>query len=943
MATRQHSRFVHFVLPWMVATGALVLFLLTRHPWMSVASLPAVAKVAGWDWLPGQLGPAVWLLTAPIRLLAPAAQPAALNLLAAVCGTLALGLLAKCVVLLPHDRTREQRQREKSDFAFLSLPLAWVPPVVAALFAGLQITWWEHATAFTGEMVSLLLFAFCVFAILRFRVAAAEAADRWLLAVAFIAPFAAVGNWGMTGFLPLFLVAMIWVKGIRFFDGRFLTRAMLCAAAGLAFILFNPVVQKLGGNPASLFQLLRIELGLQKSIIAGFPKYLLLMFGLTSVLPLLVMGVRWASSFGDLSAAGSAVTNVMFRVIHAAFLVACVGVTFDPPFSPRVLGFGLPYLPLYFLGALSIGYFSGYLLLVLGEPSQSRTVRVSAGGEAAGRAAAWVLALVLVAGGIALGARNLPKLRAQNSPALRELAGRLADSLPAGGIAALSDDPGLLMLAAAATESRPAAVRPVFLDTRYLPLHAYQQHLARRHAGRWPELILEQLPDPLPDIALVQQVALLSASNRIFYLHPSFGYYFEAFHATPTGTVFELTLRHTNRPAPPLAPAVAAAQASWLQAREDAVRPEGAERMRVLRAPDAAYLVGIYGRALNTWGVLLQRTGNSAEAGRFFGAAARLDTNNFIAEANRVFNAGLQASTGTNPPVRLLGAGSLPLVFRDLRSFFLYSGPPDEPDHLFTFGAVMGDGGLVRQSAEAFARAAELRPDSLPVALALAGTQLRVGDPAVALRGVEEIRARFAATLSADQQDALSDIEALARLNLGDVRSAERTLRQVAAARPGDLAPLQTLVRVYVQASEFTNALAVLDQIIAGQPADMRPVVTRSAVQISMQDFAGAVLTLDPLLARQTNNIPALVNRALALSALKRNDDAARDYRALSELAPGLHDVWFHLGELDFQRREFAAARRNFERFLDKVPPGSDQARQARERLVEISKARAGG
>lgn len=942
MATRQHSRFVHFVLPWLIAAGAFVLFLLTRHPWMSAASLPVVAKVTGWDWLPGQLGPAAWLVTAPVRLLPAAAQPAVLNVLAALCGALSLGLLAKAVALLPHDRTREQRQREKSDFTFLSTPLAWVPPVAAALFAGLQVTWWEHATAFTGEMVNLLIFAFCVFAILRFRVATDETADRWLLAVAFLAPFAAVGNWGMTGFLPLFLVAAIWVKGIPFFEGRFLTRAMLCAAAGFAFVLFNPLLQKLHGNPAPLLQLVRIDLGLQKAVFAGFPKYLLLIFGLTSLLPVLLMGIRWPSTFGDLSAAGASATNLLFKLIHAAFLAACVAVAFDPPFSPRELGFGLPYLPLYFLGALSIGYFSGYLLLVLGEPSQSRTVRVSPSEQAMGRAAAWLLALGLVGGGIALGVRNLPALRAQNSTALRELGEHLAASLPAADIAVLSDDPGLLHLASAAVSGRPEAARAAFLDTRYLPYHAYQNHLARRHAGRWPEFDLARLSEPVPDIALVQQVAALSVSNRLFYLHPSFGYYFEAFHVAPTGAVFELVLRHTNQPPPSLAAAVAGSAPRWREIREAVAGPAGLAPMRERRAPDAPFLAGAYGRALNAWGVAVQRAGDPAEAGRFFAAAARLDTNNLVAAANLAFNARLQSPAGTNPPITLLAAAQLPVRFRDLRTYFLYGGPADEPNHLFTFAAIMGDGGLNLQALEAFERLAALRPDSAQAAVALAAARVRAGRFDEALGQIQQLRQRRDVPLAPAQQDDLTSIEALARLGLGDVRSAEAALRAAAAARPDDLAPLHTLVRVYIQAGEFANALAALDQIIARQPDDPRPVVTRGAVQIAMQDHAGALLTLDPLLARQTNNVPALVNRALALSALKRHDDAARDYRALIALAPHLHDAWFHLGELDFQRGNFAAARRNYARFLDAAPPGSDLARQARDRLAEMAGRRGG-
>ena len=235
------------------------------------------------------------------------------------------------------------------------------------------------------------------------------------------------------------------------------------------------------------------------------------------------------------------------------------------------------------------------------------------------------------------------------------------------------------------------------------------------------------------------------------------------------------------------------------------------------------------------------------------------------------------------------------------------------------------------------------RPDSLPAALALAAARVRAGGHDAALELVGQIRSRWADRLGPGDQDELSKLEALARLGLGDVRSAERTLLAAAAARPDDPAPLHTLVRVYVQAGEFTNALATLDRLIARQPEDPRPAVTRSAVQVAMQDYAGAVLTLNPVLERQTNNVPALFNRALALSALKRNDDAARDYRVLIALAPSLHDVWFHLGELDFQRRDFPAARRSYLRFLDEAPPGSDLARQARERLAEMAGQRGGG
>ena len=62
-----------------------------------------------------------------------------------------------------------------------------------------------------------------------------------------------------------------------------------------------------------------------------------------------------------------ALTSFMFHLIHAVFLVVCLWVAFDPPFSPRHLGLGLPFLTFYYLGALSVGYYCGYFLLVFGR------------------------------------------------------------------------------------------------------------------------------------------------------------------------------------------------------------------------------------------------------------------------------------------------------------------------------------------------------------------------------------------------------------------------------------------------------------------------------------------------------------------------------------------------------------------------------------------------
>ena len=82
---------------------------------------------------------------------------------------------------------------------------------------------------------------------------------------------------------------------------------------------------------------------------------------LSSLAPVLMLSIRWHSTFGDTSQMGRALASLMFHFVHAVFLILCIWVAFDPPFSPREKGFGLT---LYYLSALGVGYYSGYFLLV---------------------------------------------------------------------------------------------------------------------------------------------------------------------------------------------------------------------------------------------------------------------------------------------------------------------------------------------------------------------------------------------------------------------------------------------------------------------------------------------------------------------------------------------------------------------------------------------------
>src|SRR5690348_17605699 len=139
------KRFVAVVLPWLTGGGALLVFLLSLNHWVSFSSLLPVARTSGWIWQPSFTDPLYWLITYPLHWLPPSLVPLTLNLFSALCGALTLALLARSVTLLPHDRTKEERIREPSAFSVLSTPTAWLPPVLAVVVCGLQLSFWENA------------------------------------------------------------------------------------------------------------------------------------------------------------------------------------------------------------------------------------------------------------------------------------------------------------------------------------------------------------------------------------------------------------------------------------------------------------------------------------------------------------------------------------------------------------------------------------------------------------------------------------------------------------------------------------------------------------------------------------------------------------------------------------------------------------------------------
>ena len=270
---------------------------------------------------------------------------------------------------------------------------------------------------------------------------------------------ATTNNPALIALFPLFVLALVWIRRRDFFQVRFIVRLLACGVAGLSFYLILPLFSQFtDASTISFWNALHTQLLEQRNALLGIPRYVVLFGALFSILPLIFIGIRWPSTFGDTSAAGVALTNFLFRVVHALFLVGCIWVVLDAPFSPRVIVdelqnrqsadvvISLPFLGFHYITSLCIGYFFGYFLLLSGKPSERARRRSSTADiwlAQLMRLVVWTLALALPA---TLIYRNWPSIRLSDGRLLRNLAAHTLRGISDQNAVAMADDLLLLHL-----------------------------------------------------------------------------------------------------------------------------------------------------------------------------------------------------------------------------------------------------------------------------------------------------------------------------------------------------------------------------------------------------------------------------------------------------------------------------------------------------------------
>ncbi len=941
-------------IPLVVAAVAFVVYLVTLNHDATFSGLVNLAKVVGWDWRPNINSPLQVLVTFPVRFLPPGAQLQALNVISALCAAMALGLLARCVSLLPHDRTRDQRQLERSEHSLLSLSVAWVPPVLAAAVAGLQLSFWENAVVGTGEALDLLVFAWLVHALLMFRLDQRESRLGWF---AFVYGLGVTNNYALIAFAPLFLGALIWIRGRAFFNVRFLARTSVLGLAGMLLYLVLPTVALFGPDPGYTWaDMVRTYWATQRDSLLNFSRVIVVLLSVTSILPVVFMGIRWPAQFGEVSPLGNMLTNLMTHLIHAIFLVACAYVAFDQYFSPRNLTGGMVVLlPFYFLGALSVGYCTGYFLLVCGPeaPDTPQWQRPTPFWRTAKKAG---FALLLVASLIVPGLlayQNVSQIWANTGSSLGRLSTLAAQSLPREGAVVLSDEP--FRLFALEHELRTGSFdrsKFVLVDTRSLENGGYHQHLLRKHPGVWPKVAETIGPkQAIAPIELIQQMLKIAAQRPVYYLHPSFGYFFEYFEMMPKGLVYQLRpLGNSTLSGTVLSAAeMAEGEKFWRQLQEQELdrlarripRAEFAapgSKMKVQTMTLEMYVGRLYSQALNYFGVALQRAGQAAAALPYYELALKLDPYNASAMLNADYNRHVKAGRGEGFEASPDVIKRLNVLGGNWNNAVSLGGPVEEPSVCESLARAFYSANQARQAGLHLERVLQYQPTNVAAWVIYPSLAVNARLPDLALAKIAELRSSaLAARMTAGQKSELAVAEATAYSMRNELDRAVQILRAEQARSPGDPAPWRALFELYSGSGQLSNALAVGEQQLKVQPRNVQTLVDVAVLKARLAQLPEAIALLNRALEVSPNDEYALLNRARFHAAAGNLDFAQKDYETLREgRSSAANVVTLGLADILFRKKNNREALRLYRQVLKTLPESSPDWKLVTDRIRQL-------
>lgn len=935
--------------PVQVTLAALLVYTLTLSHGVTLASLPLTAKLAGWDWQPLNTQPLLWLLTLPLRLLPAGWMAVALNFFSALCGALTLGILARSMELVAWDRPLQT----------LSGMPSKLPILLGCILCGLEFNFWQEATAATGEMLQILIFATAILGLLEYRVTRDL---RWLQAATFVWGIGVAENWMMLLTLPLFVLSLFWLAKFKLLKKELLLRLTLTGLAGFSIFIILPMVNGLSpSSPWSFGEAWHNTLKNFRHLYANIhgefwqghrlTSLAVIVFFLVPVLP----GIVRLPDEGTQNKSGLDQFQVwLYRSLRAALLLACLWLAFDPVVGPRQLvfkqmGLSLPFLSLDYLLGLGAGYLAGNLLLALMVKPKDNYRRPNFLEIYSERAAipGLVALLAMVAAGLLL--RNAPAVTLANRQPLTQFGELALRSLPADGGIVLSDDPEQLLVFQAAAAAQGRGRQWLGLDTTALPLPTYRELLAKKNPGEW---FTKGGQGNLAPAGMLKLIGGLAQKKHIYYLQHSFGYFFEFFYLRPVGPAFALQLfgGKVINPPPLNAATIAETEKSWndftpqLEAIEKTCSTKKSGGLEVFYdhlhwqtvPPLQSRLLGEwYAIALNNWGVQLQQAGQLAAAKKRFEQALALNPKNPAAQINLQCNTNLTAGAKLNLAAVDALAGQLN-TFPRISRFMSAFGIVDEPSFCYLLANAFQQINLPRQALQQFERARMLAPTVLAPQIALAELYTRCGFNEQARAVIKDIRKEdVAATVKNNLDVGLSLLEVNSWLAQTNATNARSVLQTVLKDHPDDERAENLVLRTYLAFGDYTNALRLVQQRLASQPDNFSSLVNLAGIYLQLGQFSNSLPIYDRALAI-SNYPPARLSRAVARVETARYAEAEADYLEFQKTATNNLPIYFGLAEIAGRQHNTNRALDYLERCLAELPADSPQREAISTRIDQL-------
>jgi tetratricopeptide (TPR) repeat protein len=963
-----------------IAAVAFLVYCLTLNHWASLTSIGSVSRVSGWTWQPELRQPLTCAVLYPFRFLPHAWLPFALNLFSATCAALVITLLARSVLLLsgavgtPLGLTTSPRLANFVRFA---------PAALAATVCGLQLTFWEHATAFTGEMLDLLIFAYVIRCLLEFR---NDQREVWLYRSAFIYAAGMTNNWAMIGYLPLYLVAILLVKnfglirttkpalprkprqspdwlraflakiGIRqnrfpkpvypkfqpvVFDTGFFLRMALWGLAGLSFYLLLPLAQSISPHSSvDFWSALRANLTSQKNslIVLRSPAFRIL--AIVSLLPILVLVIGWKSlpaNSGYETRRAIFLNRVASYPLHAFVLFIALWLSFDPIVSPRHLGIGLAMLSYYYLSAIMVGYCAAYFLRLAAE-GVSKSV---------GRFITAAICTLVVAMPILLVTRNLGNIWLTNGPAMRQFAREMYADLPNGKSVVLGTDLAQLSFLRAEIAAQ-GAKDALVVELPSLSSAQYHLFMSRQYGSRWPVSPPTNAVDLTGPIKLLKLIANFTEHEPVVYLDPSFGALFDR----PNDLVNGFIHRFASKPEPQAPAHELDWQPRWeshlqVLAAHTKAQPTFSPQwlrpllstLRLRTEPNATtgFLGAFYSRSLNHFGVQSQRVGNWAQAGVWFGRSLELNPQNLPAHINREFNEQWQRGTKTrlNPSLLQKKFGDISSRYKDWREILSEFGPVDEPTFLFRTGRAFLANGNTRLAANSFQRSAVLAPEWPQPRLWLAQSLIEQGNFAEAV----DVTDRLASDNPPQEEPGLAQFlhcRATSLQGAGRTNEIPSFIDDFVRKNGKHNQVLAAAADAYAENGMHEQQLATIEELLKREPNRPEWLSQKGVAELQLGRYEAAIATLTTALSVAPTDENARLARAIARLGADQLDPARDDYQQLVNSKGCSANALFGLGTIAWRKHETNSAIHFYQQYLTNAIADSPQVTVASQRLREL-------